>query len=301
MTSRRGTVLGRDGAAFRVLAEGDELRAVLRGRMKQQGIKVVAGDVVSLEPEAGGELWGIIKVEPRHSVLERRIPGGRGTRAIVANVDRIFVVTASREPTPIPSVIDRLLVLAEANDVTPALVVNKTDLDPGTDLIARYRAAGYDVFPVSTKLGLGLEAIRAWLPDHASVFTGPSGAGKSSLLNVLEPGVALRTAAVSEKIGRGMHTTVSAVMIPLSGGGWLVDTPGFSEVGLWGLEARGLAECFPEMRSRLGNCRFQDCRHVSEPGCAVRAAVTEGAIHPERYASYLLLLAETEEEPRDWE
>lgn len=301
MSGRRGTVLGRDGAAYRVLAGTDELRAVLRGRMKRQGPKVVAGDIVSLEPEAGGELWGIIEVEPRHSVLERRIPGGRGTRAIVANVDRIFVVTAAREPAPIPSVIDRLLVLAEANDVTPALIVNKIDLDPGADLIARYRAAGYEVFPVSTKRGDGLEAIRGWLPDHASVFTGPSGAGKSSLLNVLEPGVALRTAAVSEKIGRGMHTTVSAVMIPLSGGGWLVDTPGFSEVGLWGLEARGLAECFPEMRPRLGSCRFQDCRHVSEPGCAVRAAVTEGTIHPDRYASYLLLLEETEEEPRDWE
>ena len=301
MTARRGTVLGRDGAAFRVLAGSEEVRAVLRGRMKQQGLKVVAGDIVSLEPEPGGELWGIIEADPRRSVLERRIPGGRGTRAIVANVDRIFVVTAAREPTPIPSVIDRLLVLAEANDVTPALVVNKTDLDPGGELVARYRAAGYDVFPVSAKLGLGLEAIRAWLPDHASVFTGPSGAGKSSLLNAIEPGVALRTAAVSEKVGRGMHTTVSAIMIPLSGGGWLVDTPGFSEVGLWGLEARGLAECFPEMRARLGNCRFQDCRHVSEPGCAIRAAVSEGAIHPERYASYLLLLTETEEEPRDWE
>ena len=301
MTRRRGTVLGRDGAAFRVLAGTDELRAVLRGRMKQQGLKVVAGDIVSLEPEAGGELWGIVEVEARHSVLERRIPGGRGTRAIVANVDRIFVVTASREPAPVPSVIDRLLVLAEANDVTPALIVNKIDLDPGTALVARYLAAGYQVLPVSTKLGQGLEAIRGWLPDHSSVFTGPSGAGKSSLLNALEPGIALRTAAVSEKIGRGMHTTVSAVMIPLSGGGWLVDTPGFSEVGLWGLEARGLAECFPEMRSRLGTCRFQDCRHVSEPGCAIRAAVTEGAIHPDRYASYLLLLEETEEEPRDWE
>ncbi len=298
---RRGTVLGRDGAAFRVQAGPDELRAVLRGRMKQQGLKVVAGDVVSLEPEAGGDLWGITEVAPRHSVLERRIPGGRGTRAIVANIDRIFVVTASREPAPIPSVIDRLLVLAEANDVTPALIVNKTDIDPGTDLITRYRAAGYDVFPVSTKREEGLDAIRAWLPDHASVFTGPSGVGKSSLLNVLEPGFALRTAAVSERIGRGMHTTVSAVMIPLSGGGWLVDTPGFSEVGLWGLEARGLAECFPEMRSRLGECRFQDCRHVSEPGCAIRAAVDAGAMHPERYASYLLLLEETEEEPRDWE
>ena len=301
MTQRRGTVLGRDGAAYRVLAGGDELRAVLRGRMKQRGPKVVAGDVVALEPEAGGELWGIIEVEPRRSVLERRIPGGRGTRPIVANVDRIFVVTASRDPAPIPSVLDRLLVLAEANDVTPALIVNKTDLDPGTGLVARYRAAGYEVFPISTKLGLGLEAIRGQLPDHASVFTGPSGAGKSSLLNALEPGVALRTGAVSEKIGRGMHTTVSAVMIPLSGGGWLVDTPGFSEVGLWGLEARGLAECFPEMRPRLGRCRFQDCRHVSEPECAVRAAVAEGAMHPDRYASYLLLLAETEGEPRDWE
>lgn len=301
MSSRRGTVLGRDGAAIRVLAGRDELRAVLRGRMKQQGLKVVAGDVVTLEPEAGGDLWGIIEVEPRRSVLERRIPGGRGTRAIAANIDRIFVVSASREPAPVPSVIDRLLVLAEANDVTPALVVNKIDLDPGTELIARYRAAGYDVFPISTKLGLGLEAIRGWLPDHASVFTGPSGAGKSSLLNALEPGVALRTAAVSEKIGRGMHTTVSALMVPLSGGGWLVDTPGFSEVGLWGLEARGLAECFPEMRARLGTCRFQDCRHVTEPGCAIRAAVAEGHVHPDRYASYLLLLKETEEEPQDWE
>jgi len=125
VSSRRGTVLGRDGAAIRVLAGSDELRAVLRGRMKQQGLKVVAGDVVTLEPEAGGDLWGIIEVEPRRSVLERRIPGGRGTRAIAANIDRIFVVSASREPAPVPSVIDRLLVLAEANDVTPALVVNK--------------------------------------------------------------------------------------------------------------------------------------------------------------------------------
>jgi ribosome biogenesis GTPase len=301
VTRRRGTVLGRDGAALRVLAGADELRAVLRGRMKQQGLKVVAGDVVSVEPEAGGDLWGIVDVEARRSVLERRIPGGRGTRAIAANIDRIFVVTATQNPAPVPSVIDRLLVLAEANDVTPAVVVNKIDLDPGTDLIARYRAAGYDVFPVATKQGLGLEAIRGWLPGHASVFTGPSGVGKSSLLNALEPGVSLATAAVSEKIGRGMHTTVSAIMVPLTGGGWLVDTPGFSEVGLWGLEARGLAECFPEMRPRLGQCRFQDCRHVTEPGCAVRAAVTEGTIHPDRYASYLLLLEETEEEPRDWE
>ncbi len=181
------------------------------------------------------------------------------------------------------------------------MIVTKIDLDPGTALIARYRGAGYDVWPISTKSGDGVSAIAEWLPGHASVFTGPSGVGKSSLLNLLEPGITLRTGAVSERVGRGRHTTVSAVMVPLSGGGWLVDTPGFSEVGLWGLEARGLAECFPEMRVLLGQCRFQDCRHVSEPGCAVRTAVTAGKIDPDRYASYLLLLTETEEEPRDWE
>lgn len=301
MSATQGTVLGRDGSFYRVVADSQERRAVLRGRMKQQDVKVVAGDTVSLEPEAGGELWGITDVGPRHSVLERRVPGGRGTRVIASNVDRIFVVAASREPAPVPSIIDRLLVLAEANDVQPVLVINKLDLDPATELVARYRAAGYEVLPVSAREGTGLDAIRTWLPHHSSVFTGPSGTGKSSLLNALEPGLGLRTAAVSERIGRGRHTTVSAMMQPVSGGGWLVDTPGFSEVGLWGLEARALAQCFPEMRERLGGCRFQDCRHVTEPGCAIRAAVDEGAIHPERYASYLLLLAETEGEPQDWE
>jgi ribosome biogenesis GTPase len=137
--------------------------------------------------------------------------------------------------------------------------------------------------------------------DKESLLTGPSGAGKSSLLNRLQPGLRLRTAEVSAKDGRGRHTTVSAVMVPLQGGGWLVDTPGFSEVGLWGIEPRELASCFPEMREALERCKFADCRHLSEPGCAVLDAVAAGVIGADRHESYRILLNELVTAPKDWE
>ena len=149
-------MLERDGASYRVLAGGAELRAVLRGKAKRDMPKVVAGDRVHLEPEPQGGLWAITGVETRTNVLERREPHGRGARPVVANVDRVFVVAAAKDPDPVPSIIDRMLVLAEANDMPVALVVNKTDLDPGTDLVARYRHAGYEVLPVSVRTGAGL-------------------------------------------------------------------------------------------------------------------------------------------------
>ncbi len=294
-------VLERDGGTYRVLAGDTEVRAVLRGKMKRDVPKVVVGDIVTVEPEPGGELFGIAAVAERRNLLERRVPMGRGTRPVAANLDRVFVVTASRDPVPVPSIIDRLLVLAEANDLPAALIINKIDLDPGSTLAGRYRNAGYEVWPTSVRTGAGLAALKAWLPGHASVVTGPSGAGKSSLLNALQPGLVLRTGAISERVRRGKQTTVAARMVPLDGGGWLVDTPGFSEVGLWGLEPRGLAQCFPEMKPLIGKCRYQDCRHVSEPGCAMQAAADAGTIHPERLASYRLLLTEIEAEPKDWE
>jgi len=133
------------------------------------------------------------------------------------------------------------------------------------------------------------------------VFTGPSGAGKSSLLNTLRPGLRLRTGEISSKVRRGRNTTVSAVLLPLDDVSYIVDTPGFSEVGLWGLEPRELASCFPEMRPLLGECRFADCRHLTEPGCRVRQAVTDGVIPADRIESYRMLLEETESEPEEWE
>jgi ribosome biogenesis GTPase len=301
VSQAEGLVLEREGADYRVQLDRRECRAILRGKVKRTTPKVVAGDRVLLEPELAGELWAIVSVLPRRNVLERRVPLGRGTRPVVANIDRVFVMTATRDPAPIPSVIDRLLVLAEANDIPAALLLNKIDLDPGRALAARYRASGYEVLPISARSGAGLDGVRNWLPGHATVLTGPSGSGKSSLLNALEPGLGLRTGAVSDKGRRGTQTTVSARMVSLQQGGWLVDTPGFSEVGLWGLEPRGLAQCFPELRPMLGACKYGDCRHVDEPGCAIRAAVTRGAISLERYESYRLLLAETEAEPAEWE
>ncbi len=301
MTALVGTVLERNGATYRVATASGEVRAVLRGRLKRDQPKVVVGDVVRLEPEPGGDLFGVLGVEPRRTLLARRVPEGRGARPVAANVDRVVVVAAARNPDPIPQLIDRLLVLAEANSIPAAVVINKIDLDPAAALGERLRAAGYPVHRTSTKSREGIAELAAALSGRTSVVTGPSGAGKSSLLNAVEPGLTLRTREVSARVGRGRHTTVSAVMIPLSGGGFLMDTPGFSDVGLWGIGARDLAQCFPEMRPLADDCRYGDCRHVAEPGCAVRAGVEEGLVARDRYDSYWALLAEIEALPRDWE
>jgi ribosome biogenesis GTPase len=296
-----GVVLERDGGQFRVATPAGEIRAVLRGKAKRGTEQVIVGDRVLLEPEAQGGLHGIEGIEPRRSLLERRVPMGRGARPVVANIDRVVVMTAAARPDPIPSLIDRLLVVSAANELTAALVINKIDLDPGTTLAARYEGAGYEVLRVCVKSGEGLEEVRAMLAGRESVITGPSGAGKSSLLNALEPGLTLRTGVVSEKIGRGKQTTVGAVMIPFAAGGFLVDTPGFSEVGLWGIVPRELAACFPEFRDLLDRCRFPDCSHTHEPGCAIQEAAEQGKVHPDRLASYRTLLTELEEEPKEWE
>jgi len=217
-----------------------------------------------------------------------------------ANVDQVLVVTASVDPAPLPQLLDRLLVVAEANHIPAMVVVNKVDLEPATALVERFTRAGYDVIATSTHTGEGLDLLSDALSGRESVVTGPSGAGKSSLLNALEPGFALRIGAISERVRRGTHTTVGAVMLPFRDG-FVVDTPGFSEVGLWVVPARGLAECFPEFREPATECRFGDCRHRAEPGCAVLDAVAAGVIDPGRHASYLAILAELEGLPKEWE
>jgi len=300
VTGLAGTVLERDGAAYRVMTADGEVRAVLSGKTKRDTPRVVVGDRVTLLPDPVGGLYAINDVAERKTLLERRVPLGRGTRPIAANIDTVFVVTSNRDPAPVPQLIDRLLVVAEANDIPAAVVINKVDLDAGHWLEERCRRAGYAVFRTSARTGEGLDELRAAMAGRESVVTGPSGAGKSSLLNALQPGLTLRTGELSAKLRRGRNTTVSALMIPFEGG-YLVDTPGFNEVGLWGIEPRELASCFPEFRPLIGECRFQDCRHVSEPGCRIQAAVAEGAIAPDRLESYRMLLEETESEPEEWE
>jgi ribosome biogenesis GTPase len=300
VTEVPGTVLERDGAAYRVLTEAGEVRAVLSGKTKRDEPRVVVGDRVTVLPDTVGGLATITAVAPRKSLLERRVPLGRGARPIAANIDTVFVVTSNCDPAPVPQLIDRLLVVAEANEIAAAVVINKVDLDPGVWLEERCRKAGYPVYRTSATTGEGLEALRAAMAGRESVVTGPSGAGKSSLLNALQPGLTLRTGELSAKLRRGKNTTVSALMLPFEGG-YLVDTPGFNEVGLWGIEPRELASCFPEFRPLIGECRFQDCRHLTEPGCRIQMAVADGSIAPDRLESYRMLLEETVAEPEAWE
>jgi ribosome biogenesis GTPase len=301
VTRLLGTVLERDGAVYRVATAEGEVRAVLRGKAKRDTQRVVVGDRILLEPEPTGEVYGVVSMEPRTSLLERRVPEGRGTRPVAANIDEVLVVTATADPAPIPQLIDRLLVVAEANSIPAAVVINKTDIDPGHALVARCRSAGYTVYPTSVRTGEGIDAFAAALAGRISVVTGPSGAGKSSLLNAVQPGLKLRVREISEKLRRGKNTTVSAVMLPLDNGGYLVDTPGFSEVGLWGIVPRELASCFPEMRPFIGECRYGDCRHMTEPGCRIQAAADTGEVLPDRLESYRILLAELESAPEEWE
>jgi ribosome biogenesis GTPase len=302
VTDIHGTVLERDGSVYRVATPQGEVRAVLRGRLKRDTPRVVVGDRVRLDVDPSApEAYGIAEVEERTSLLARRVPEGRGTRPVAANVDQVFVVTATMDPPPIPQLIDRLLVVGEANEIAGAVILNKVDLDPGLALADRMRRAGYEVFPTSVRTREGLDQLYQRLKNRITVVSGPSGAGKSSLLNALEPGLALRTGEISARIRRGTNTTVSAVMVPLAGGGYLVDTPGFSEVGLWGIDPADLPSCFPDLRPHIGNCRYQDCRHMGEPGCAVTAAVQQGELQQSRLDSYRVLLKELEDQPKDWE
>ncbi len=293
-----GFVLAREGSRFTVrTAEGD-VTATLRGRVKRHEDRALPGDQVRLEGSATG--WAIASVEPRRNVLARREPGGRRERPLAANLDQVFVMTATKDPDPVLQLIDRLLVLAEVDDIPAAVIVNKLDKDPGTALIDRMARVGYEVFPVCVKGGVGLAPLFARMHDRVSVVTGPSGAGKSSLLNALQPGLALRTAEVSARIGRGRNTTVAAQMIPMDGGGYLADTPGLSEIRFWGLDPRELARSFPDLVPFLDLCKFADCRHKTEPGCAVRKAIGR-EVAADRYESYLIFLAEIEALPEDWE
>ncbi|MEP7382052.1 MAG: ribosome small subunit-dependent GTPase A [Gemmatimonadota bacterium] len=302
----QGVVLQGTGGQYDVrLADGAMRTAAMRGRLKREGgMKVAVGDDVTVEHDDAADTWTIVAILPRRSRLARRSPGNAHLeRIVVTNVDQVVVVFAMVKPEPNAKMLDRFLIVAETNDVAARVVINKVDLSSrgaAEATFGSYAALGYPVHYTSTMTGDGLEELHEALRGRVSALTGPSGVGKSSLLNGLYPGLDLRVGAISESVNKGRHTTVGARMHPLPDGGYVVDTPGLREVGLWGITARELDRCFPEFVPLLDQCRFADCRHLSEPECGVRSAVDAGTIARSRYESYVKLREEVEESERDW-
>ncbi len=307
--SKHGVVISGTGGVWRVRTDDDEMiEASLRGRLKRVRVeallKLSVGDRVTLTEDERGGTWAIDEIAPRTSQLARREPGGRvGERVVVANLDQVVIVFAAANPEPHPRMLDRFLVIAEANGLRSSIVINKAELVPEEDIRARfadYVAAGYPLYLTSAKHDVGLNNLHTALDGKISALSGPSGVGKSSLLNTMYPGVNLRVGEISESVNKGRHTTVGAVLHPLPRGGYVADTPGLREVGVWGLGADQLDQCFPEFRPFIRQCRFNDCSHGGEPGCAVREAVESGTVSADRYDSYLKLRAELEESERRW-
>lgn len=296
-----GIVLRARGGVYDIETDAGVVQASLRGRLKREerlGEKVVAGDRVRIASEGPPDqiTRTIEQVEERDTVLARRAPGkAPRAKVIVANVDQVLLVFAAAKPTPHLRMLDRFLVISEASGLPPTVIVNKVDLvseETSRALFAPYERAGYPVLYTAAKQGIGLSSLRDTLCGRVSALTGPSGVGKSSLLNAIQPGLALRVASVSEQVNKGRHTTVTAQLIPLECGGYVADTPGLREVGLWGIDTDELHLHFPEFEPYLGKCRYANsCTHSHEPGCAVASAVAEGAIDAARYDSYRRMFA----------
>lgn len=298
--AREGRVLRIAGGSYRVEIGDEVVPCVLAGRLKQEGgARVAVGDRVRVERLADGP-DRITEILPRRSKLARRAAATEAEQIIAVNLDQVAAVFSVARPAPDLAMLDRMLVLAELNGLDAFVVANKTDLGP-PDAFETHAAAGYDVLPTSAVEETGLEALRRRLADRVSVFAGPSGAGKSSLLNAVLPGLDRRVGEVSEPGGgRGRHTTVNATLLPLPDGGCVADTPGLQYLSPWRVPPDEMAAAFPEFRPLLGACRFNDCRHLEEPGCAIRDALERGEVAERRYRSYAALLEEAEEQSRPW-
>jgi ribosome biogenesis GTPase / thiamine phosphate phosphatase len=275
-------------------------------RRKEHADLVAVGDLVQVAEEADHH-GIIINVLPRMNRLARRtsvpMPGAHPfEQVIAANIDQVFPVFAATKPTPKWNMLDRYLASAESLGLPSVICINKLDLVRDGDgklepeleaVIKEYRRIGYPVVLTSTITGEGIEELRDHLRSSISVFVGKSGVGKTSLLNALQPDLGLRIKEVNQTTGKGKHTTTFVELVRLDFGGFVADTPGVREFGLWNVEEGDLAACFPEMRPYLGSCRFSsDCQHLDEPGCAIRKAVMAGQINPRRYKNYLQLMQE---------
>jgi ribosome biogenesis GTPase len=297
-----GLIIRAQSGFFTVQAGEQVVTCHLRGRLKQGkhvGDIAAVGDrvVVSLHPDGTGS---IESVEPRSTALVRLDPRPKGVyqQVILANPDQAVFVFACANPPPHLRMLDRFLVIAEKQGLPAVIVANKVDLVDSRqagELFGIYPGIGYPVIFTSAAKGgqphQGIQALRDLLTGRITALAGPSGVGKSSLLNAIQPGLGLAVREVSEAVHKGRHTTSVRQLFPLEGGGYVADTPGMRSLALWDTEPEELDGYFPEIAPLVASCQFNDCRHATEPGCAVRLAVESGRIHRQRYESYLRLMA----------
>jgi ribosome biogenesis GTPase / thiamine phosphate phosphatase len=266
----------------------------LRGRLKQGGRKgdlLAVGDRVriSILPEGTGMIEEIL---PRERAIVRMDPRPRGVyrQILLANPDQALFVFACANPRPRMRMLDRFLVIAEKQEIPAIIVANKVDLigqEEAEKLFGHYKKIGYPVIYTSASEKIGIEDLRHTLQGKLSALAGPSGVGKSSLMNTMQDGLGLAVNEISEALNRGKHTTNFRQLLPLEGGGYVADTPGWKSLALWDTQPEELDGYFPEIAPLVAQCRFSDCSHVHEPGCAVLKAVNSGELHNERFNSFI--------------
>jgi ribosome biogenesis GTPase len=288
--------------------EGRTCMARIKGKFKVEDITstnpIAVGDLVELEMENEAEsTTTITEIHNRKNYINRRSPANRRLHHIIAsNIDQSLMIATLREPRTSQGFIDRFLVACESFHVPAVIVINKADLfrEKEKNLFeewkAMYEAIGYRILQTSTVTGTGIGQLSNLLKDKITLISGHSGVGKSTLINCLLPDLDLKTQQVSGWSGKGLHTTTFAEMYDLPDGGQIIDTPGMREFGLVDISRQELSHYFPEMRNLLQQCQFNNCLHLNEPGCAVKAALLEEKIHVERYLSYCNILDSIEEE-----
>lgn len=295
----QGLVIKSTGSWYQVVAsDGNNYDCRILGRFRIKDIKttnpIAVGDVVEIEVEPDQSTAVIKKLHPRRNyIIRKSINLSKQGQIIAANLDQALLVVTLAEPVTSFGFIDRFLVTAEAYAVPAKILFNKLDLfsEEGLEVLQEYKAIyeniGYPCYQISALEGLGVDDLKNELIDKTSLISGHSGVGKSTLINTLIPGIDLKVGEISDWSKRGRHTTTFAEMIPLPFGGYLIDTPGINEFGVIDIAKNELGFYFPEFRERLNQCRFHNCRHINEPGCAILQALEEEEISPSRYESYL--------------